>query len=142
VTLGNKGRALIQSFEGCRLESYRDVAGVLTIGYGHTGNVTEGQTITPEDADRLFDADVAGVVEFVNRVAPTANQNQFDALCSFAYNLGTNALGGSSVLRCFKIGRFSDAARSFSDWDHAGGVQVPGLTRRRQAEANLFLEEA
>jgi len=134
------GFALTKKFEGLRLTAYQDQVGVWTIGYGHTGReVHGGMAITEDQADVLLHSDVAGAVACVNR-AVTANisQNQFDALVDFVFNLGCARLLGSTLLRHVNAGEFDLAAPQFLLWDHAGGVVVQGLLKRRQAEMTLF----
>ena len=141
--INRAGEQLIQAFEGCELEAYLDVAGIPTIGWGHTGpEVKLGQTITQAEADRLFDVDTDRFEAAVDKLAGKATDNQFAALVSFAYNLGESALANSTLLREHKAGRFDSAAAQFLRWNKAKvrGVLVPvkGLTRRREAEALLY----
>ncbi len=134
------GFALTKKFEGLRLTAYQDQVGVWTIGYGHTGReVHGGMTITEDQADLLLHSDVAGAVACVNR-AVTAGivQCQFDALVDFVFNLGCGRLLGSTLLRYVNAGEFDLAAAQFLLWDHVGGVVVPGLLARRQAEVAMF----
>jgi lysozyme len=134
------GLKLTQRFEGLKLASYLDQVGRWTIGYGHTGSgVHAGLTITADQAHAFLASDVAGAVACVNRLVTSAiNQNQFDALVDFVFNLGCASLASSTLLRLVNNGDFAEAARQFQRWDHAGGVVAPGLLRRRQAEATLF----
>jgi lysozyme len=134
------GFALTKQFEGLVLTSYQDQVGVWTIGYGHTGpSVHGGLTIVEDQADQLLASDIAASVTCVNAaVSAEINQNQFDALVDFVFNLGCAALLGSTLLRDINAGNFADAAQQFLLWDHAGGVVIPGLLRRRQAESGLF----
>ena len=134
------GLDLTKQFEGLELTAYADQVGVWTIGYGHTGpGVHAGLTVTQDQADAFLVSDVAGAVACVNRlVTSDINQNQFDALVDFAFNLGCASLASSTLLRDVNNGNFDAAAGQFQLWDHAGGVVVPGLLRRRQAEATLF----
>jgi len=136
----NAGLALTKSFEGLELTAYQDQVGVWTIGYGHTGSgVHGGLVITQEQADQLLESDVAGSVACVNRaVTSDISQNQFDALVDFTFNLGCSTLLSSTLLRFVNAGDFAEAAPQFLRWDHAGGVVVPGLLRRRQQEMTLF----
>ncbi len=136
----DNGMNLTKQFEGLRLSAYADQVGVWTIGYGHTGQgVHAGLTITQDQAEAFLASDVAGAVAGVNRlVASAINQNQFDALVDFVFNLGCASLASSTLLRFVNSGDFADATGQFQRWDHAGGVVVPGLLQRRQAEANLF----
>lgn len=139
-TYGDAGLALTKSFEGCLLTAYADQGGVWTIGYGHTGpGVHVGLTVTQDQADAFLESDVAGSVECVNKlVTADISQNQFDALVDFVFNLGCASLAQSSLLQDVNAGDFSDAAQQFLRWNHVHGVVIPGLTRRRQAEATLF----
>jgi lysozyme len=136
----DNGLNLTKQFEGLRLSAYADQVGVWTIGYGHTGQgVHAGLTITQDLAEAFLASDVAGAVAGVNRlVASAINQNQFDAMVDFVFNLGCASLASSTLLRFVNTGDFADAAGQFQRWDHAGGVVVPGLLQRRQAEATLF----
>ncbi|WP_019104081.1 lysozyme [Chromobacterium haemolyticum] len=136
-----KGIALIQKSEGLRLKAYQDSVGVWTIGYGHTGpDVTSALVITHDQADALLARDLekfeAGIMRLVK---VQFNQNQFDALVSFAYNLGLGALQGSTLLRLLNAGDYAGAAAQLPRWNKAGGKELPGLTRRRAAEQALFL---
>lgn len=130
-----KGIALIKSFEGCRLQAYRDSVGVLTIGYGHTGDVKAGQVISQGFAEELLKADLMKFERNVTKYTPFAmNQNQFDALVSFAFNCGVGNL------KKLVSGRTPDqVAKKIPEYNKAGGRVLAGLTRRRQAERALFL---
>ena len=135
------GRAMIASFEGLRLTAYQDIVGVWTIGYGHTGpDVKPGLAITRQQADQLLVNDLARFERGVNAlVTVRLNQNQFDALVSFSYNLGLSSLQGSTLLRLLNAGNFQAAADQFLRWNRAGGKEVAGLTRRRAEERKLFM---
>lgn len=137
------GIKLIKAFEGCKLKAYRDIVGVLTIGYGHTGaDVFEGQVITQEEAERLLRDDLEAFEVGVARLVKVSlTENQFAALVSFAYNLGLRALGGSTLLKLLNKGDPEGAALEFTKWSHAGGRVVAGLVRRREAEKALFLQD-
>lgn len=136
-----EGFALIKEFEGCDLSAYKDAAGVWTIGYGHTGDVQPGQAITQEQADALLQADLQKFEQGVNKLCERSiNSNQFSALVCFAYNVGLGALANSTLLRLVNSGDFADAAKQFSQWVYADGTVLPGLVRRRAAEAALFQE--
>jgi lysozyme len=145
--ISGRGIALIEEAEGCRLEAYPDPGtggAPWTIGVGHTGSeVHPGLTITREQADAQLRQDLAkferGVAALVAGHATT--QGQFDALVSFAFNLGLGALGGSSLLRLHKGGSFAAAATEFGKWSHSAGRVLPGLVRRRAAEAALYRGE-
>ena len=136
----DNGYSLTKKFEGLRLTAYRDQTGVWTIGYGHTGpDVHAGLTIAEDQADLLLERDIAGAAACVNRaVTATISQCQFDALVDFVFNLGCARLLGSTLLRHVNAGEFDPAAAQFLLWDHAGGVAVPGLLTRRNAEMAMF----
>ncbi len=136
-----KGLNLIKSFEGLELKAYKDSVGVLTIGYGSTGpHVHEGLVITEEQAEAILKTDISrferGVTELVK---VPLNQNQFDALVSFSFNLGLGNLKSSTLLRKLNSLDYSGAANEFTRWNKAGGRVLTGLTRRREAEKKLFL---
>ena len=146
-----RGVALIKRFEGRRLGAYRDVAGIWTIGYGHTGpDVTPGDLITPERAEELLRQDLLRFERGVReRVSVPLNQNQFDALVSLAFNIGLDAFGRSTVRRRLNRHDLKSAAEAFLMWkladlDRDGKTEPhevsPGLKRRREAERALFLE--
>jgi len=130
---------LVKQFEGCKLDSYQDVVGVWTIGYGHIEGVTEGQTISQQEADLMLMSDLHDKAEKVDRlVTAGVTQNQFDALVSFAYNLGIGNLESSTLLKMINAGTADAAGDQFLRWDKAGGVEIAGLLRRRQAEMELY----
>lgn len=140
LTYSGNGLSLTEQFEGCRLSAYQDQVGVWTIGYGHTGpDVTPDLTVTLGQAEALLAQDVEGAAACVNNVvAIQLNQNEFDAIVDFVFNLGAGAFTGSTLLRDLNGGDFAAAAAQFDCWDHAGGAVVAGLLRRRQAETDLF----
>ena len=131
---------LVKASEGCRLTAYRDAVGVLTIGYGSTGGIHEGQTITQEQADVLLLDDLDGAADAVrSMVTVELTQGQFDALTSFCFNLGAGRLRDSTLLRLLNEGKYDQAANQFQYWTLAGGVRLPGLVKRRAAERSLYL---
>lgn len=134
------GLALIKQFEGLRLNAYQDMVGVWTIGYGHTGpDVTPGLVINQQQAEQLLSSDLTRFETGVSRLVSVAlNPNQFSALVSFSYNLGLGSLQSSTLLRLLNMGDYAGAAAQFPRWDRAGGREVAGLLRRRQAEKALF----
>jgi GH24 family phage-related lysozyme (muramidase) len=138
-----KGLEIIKDFEGCQLKAYVCPSGVLTIGYGHTGDVYEGQTITQAQAEQLLKQDILDFEQGVERLAGSMVQNddQFSALVSFAYNVGLGALANSTLLRLLNQGKYSEAADQFLRWNKGDGEELPGLTRRRKAERSLFLSQ-
>lgn len=137
------GIKLTEEWEGLFLMAYRDIAGVLTIGYGHTGGVYKGQVITRLQAEQLLTIDLAAAAAEVEARAPQATDNQFDAMASFVFNVGIGGFRGSTLLRLFKSGDIQGAADQFLRWDkaHVDGelVVVQGLLNRRRAERALFL---
>lgn len=142
MEVSNRGIALIQRFEGCRLEAYRDSAGVWTIGYGSIVNVRPGDVITQTQAVELLAADVDRHADGVRRcVDVDLNQSEFNALVSFAFNVGVGALSRSTLLRKLNAGESRQAVASeFLRWTYAGGKELRGLVRRREAERAVFLE--
>ena len=132
-TINQAGLQLIESFEGLRLQSYQDSVGVWTIGYGHTLGVKPGQTITQPQAEAFLQQDLGVAEAAVNGLGQTLTDNQFAALVSFTFNLG-----GGNLKFLFKNGIAAVPDRILL-FDHAGGRQLPGLTRRRQAERALYL---
>lgn len=133
------GIALIVRFEGERLTAYLCPAGVWTIGVGHTGpDVHPGLRIARDRSRALLMQDLARFEQAVARLAPVATQAQFDALVAFAFNVGSDALAGSTLLRKHKAGDYAGAAAEFARWNKAGGKALPGLTARRAAEARLY----
>ncbi|AXE28664.1 muraminidase [Chromobacterium phragmitis] len=136
----DNGVNLIKRFEGLRLQAYQDAVGVWTIGYGHTGpEVHAGLCVSDEQAEQLLRQDLSRFEQGVASLVKVAlNQNQFDALISFSYNLGLGNLQSSTLLRLLNQGDYQGAAGQFPLWDKAGGKTEPGLQKRRQAEQALF----
>ena len=138
--INEKGLDLIKFWEGCRLEAYRDVGGVWTIGYGQTGpDVVEGLVIDQETADKmLLDAlgSVEAAVSACIRTSPSSNQ--FSALVAFTYNVGIGNFKKSTLLNSVNKNQWESAAVNFLMWDRVHGTIIPGLSRRREAEAELF----
>ena len=140
MRISSKGLELIKHFEGCKLKAYRCSAGVLTIGYGHTGeDVKEGMTIDQAKADALLYDDVIRFERGVNQLLFNIKQCQFDALVSFAFNLGLGNLKSSTLLKKILANDYDAAADQFLRWNKAGGKVLAGLTKRREAERALFL---
>ncbi len=138
--IGQKGLDLIKRFEGLKLRSYKCPAGVWTIGYGHTKNVTANQIITSEQAEQLLRSDLRVFEKVVSdAVTVPLNQNQFDALVSLAFNIGGGAFGSSTLLRMLNAANYSGAADQFLRWNRAGDKVLDGLSKRRAAERALFL---
>jgi len=141
MSINASGLKLIKEFEGLRLKAYRCPAGVLTIGYGHTGGVREGQVLTQEEAEELLKKDLLVFERGVrNYVKVPLTDNQFSALVSFSYNVGLGAFGKSTLLRKLNARDYNGAATEFAKWNKGGGKVLLGLTRRRTAEKELFLK--
>jgi lysozyme len=141
VKISDAGIAHLKKFEGCRYETYLDIGGVPTIGFGHTGpDVQMGMCINEEEAERLLRLDLASAEKCVTDLVEVwVSQCQFDALVSFAYNIGCGALKHSTLLKKLNGGDHEGAALEFPRWNKVRGRVVNGLTRRREAERDLFL---
>ena len=136
--IGQAGLALIKQYEGCRLAAYRCAAGVWTIGYGHTAGVHSGMTITQAQADAYLQQDIAKFEGYVNNpayvpITEQLNQNQFDALASFAFNLGAG-----NLRKLCKGRTAAQIAQAMTQYCKANGKVLAGLKRRRAAEQALF----
>lgn len=141
-----QGINLIKEFEGLYLNAYRCPAGIPTIGWGCTEGIRMGMTITREQAELMLRQELAKFENAVNRLVKVElSQSEFDALVSFAYNLGEGALAQSTLLKKLNFGDKVGAANEFPRWNKAvnsrtGEKQVlPGLTRRREVERKMFL---
>jgi GH24 family phage-related lysozyme (muramidase) len=138
---------LVKSFEGYHKKlpngdctTYVCPAGVLTLGYGSTTGFKEGDVWTPQQAVEALKRELAKFEDAVNGlVTVDITQNQFDALVSFAYNVGSGALTKSSLLKKLNKGNYVGASAEFHKWNKGGGKVLPGLVRRRAQEAELFL---
>lgn len=141
MNISQSGIDLIKYFEGCRLEAYKCPAGVWTIGYGHTGkDVTQGLKITQEKADDLLKSDLLIHCRNVEKLVKVPiNQNQFNALVSFEFNVGCVAFANSTLLRLLNDGKYTDAAAQFDRWVYAGKAKCMGLINRRLVEKKTFL---
>lgn len=121
------------------LSSYQDSVGVWTIAYGRTNGCRQGDKCTPEQAEVWLRASADGFGRGVTLlVKPPIQQCQFDALTSFAYNLGLSSLATSTLIRMVNEGDLAAAANQFPRWDHAGGMEVAGLLKRRVSEMHMF----
>lgn len=147
MKISQAGLELIKHFEGLRLDAYQDSVGVWTIGYGSTywpdgRRVKKGDRLANEkEAETLLRATVADFERGVNRIVKVhITQNQFDALVSFAFNLGVAALEKSTLIRKLNQIDMIPVANEFSRWTKAGGKELEGLRRRRAAERELFLK--
>jgi lysozyme len=147
MNVSQRGLDLLKSFEGLRLQAYDDGTGTWTIGYGLTfypdsgRKVQQGDEIDAEAAEEFFAAAVGDFAADVGRLVHVPlSQQQFDALVSLAYNIGTGALEKSTLLQKLNAGDYYGAADEFPKWNKAGGVTLSGLVKRRAAERTLFLE--
>ena len=142
MTPSKHAEALVQKFEGFCSKSYRCPAGVLTIGYGHTRGVKQGDVCSKEQALLFLREDLqsaANTVDFLVTVPLT--QGQYDALCCFIFNIGAKKFRGSTLLRKLNNQDYKGAADEFLRWTKAGGRELSGLVKRRKAERSLFLSD-
>ena len=134
------GRNLIKTFEGYRENAYLDPVGIWTIGYGHTGGVQEGDTVTEKDADILLQQDLKAAEDTVNATGLKLSQLQFDALVSLVYNIGSGNFQSSTLLKL--LGQSTkprpELEQWWKVWNKAGGQVLKGLERRRAAEYTLY----
>lgn len=145
------GLALIKAFEGCGLEAYVDPVGIWTIGYGHTASAglpipKAGMTITQAQADALLKDDLWVIRSTVlSWIKVPTNENERAALISLAFNIGVSAFRGSTALKRLNAGDRAGAAEALTWWNKGTvdgkKVELPGLTRRRAAERDLFLSK-
>jgi len=147
MKISQNGLDLIKQFEGLKLDAYQDSVGVWTIGYGSTywpdgRKVRKGDKLASEaEAEQLLRDVVKTYESGVNRVDKVhITQNQFDALVSFAFNLGVGALEKSTLVKKLNKIDVIPVANEFSRWTTAGGKELEGLRRRRAAERELFLK--
>lgn len=142
MRLSAYGLNLIKGFEGLRLEAYKPIESekYFTIGYGHYGaDVRQGEKITQEQATSLLEKDLEGFEACVNsHVHVPLNQNQYDALVSFCYNVGQSAFSTSTLLELLNEKNYQGASLEFPLWVHDGGKVIQGLVTRRKAEQELF----
>ena len=143
-TTSPRGLRLVKSSETFSPVIYICPAGKPTIGYGHVvrGGVDRFSIpLSREQADALLAEDLAPIEIYLSAVFPSLNQNQFDALASFCFNVGLGAFEKSTLFARLKAGDLPGAASQFARWVHGGGKVLPGLVKRRAAERDLFLEQ-
>ena len=146
MKISQKGIDFIKSHEALRLKAYQDSKGVWTIGWGHTKGVKPGDVITRAQAEQFIRDDFAWVERTLNadlvigRDNPLVTQNEFDALCSLVFNIGSQAYLDSTVRRKIKQGDKMAAARAFKLWVYSEHKFVQGLANRRADEMRLFLQ--
>ena len=134
-----KGIALIKEFEGLRLKAYKCPGGVWTIGYGHTAGVKPGMLISKAQAEEYLKADLIAFERYLNGLGLALNQNQFDALVSFIYNVGTGNFSNSTLLRKVRANPQENSIMDeFLRWVYSKGRVLPGLQRRRLAAMKLY----
>jgi lysozyme len=140
MKLSDKGISLIKSFEGCVLKAYLCPASVWTIGYGHTGpEVKKGLVWTQSQADEALQKDASRFESAVNTALKyPVSQNQFDAMVSLAFNIGTAAFSASTLVKKFNSGDIAGAAQQFVVWNKAAGKFNSGLLMRRASEMYHF----
>ena len=141
MKMGKKGIDLIKHFEGFSPTVYACPSGVPTLGFGSTHGITmDSPPITEEEGLELLMLDIAKFERAVERlITAPLNQNQFDALVSFSFNLGSGSLQNSTLRRRVNRSEYERAAEEFPRWVFAGGRKLKGLVRRRYAERELFL---
>ena len=136
---------LARTFEGLRLEPYRDAAGYWTVGYGHllsrdkTKGPSDFSPVTHKEAEALLASDLVKASKSVINLCPVPlTEGQFSALIDFTFNLGGGNLEASTLRHLINRGEMMEATEQFGRWVYAGGVKLPGLIRRRAEEARLF----
>lgn len=143
--LSDNGMKLLEQFEGLRLEAYLDSAGIATIGYGTIkypdgSKVKKGDKITKDQAKQYKLHDLKEFENTVNTsVTVPLTQNQYDALVSLAYNIGSSAFKNSTLLKKLNSGDYKGSTEQFLVWNKVNSKKVQGLVNRREAERNLFL---
>ena len=136
----NQGKNLIKEAEGLRLDAYKCPAGVPTIGWGHTKGVKMGQHITVQQAEDLLMEDIAPIERLLNALKINFRQEQFDALVSWIFNLGAGNFKSSTMYKLILAdARDEEITDSLIRWTYSGKQKLPGLMKRRVAEANLFI---
>lgn len=145
MKMSKVGLDLLKRWEGCRLKSYKDSAGIWTVGYGLTSAagiipVTEGLTITQAQADDYLARALVKYEQAVERaITRPMTQPQFDAMTSLCYNIGPGAFAASTVVRRFNAEDIAGAGEAFLMWTKAGGKELQGLVNRRHDERRMFL---
>lgn len=144
MQISNNGITFIKREEGEKLTGYADTRGIPTVGVGHTGHVngkpvTVGMKITAEQSSALLKGDLAWVEGTIKSyVKSPLTQNQYDALCSFVFNIGATQFKGSTMLKLLNLANYKGAADEFPKWKKSGN-DPDILLPRRQRERALFL---
>ena len=141
--ISQEGIALIKKFEGCELKAYLCPAQKWTIAYGRIKDVKEGDTCTQEQAEAWLEEELIEYEDYVKKlVTVSLEQNQFDALVCWTYNLGPTNLKDSTMLKLLNAGDYHTVPNQMKRWNKSNGEVLEGLVRRREAEALLFEGEA
>lgn len=139
MNISKSGTDLIKKFEGFRYNAYKDSGGVLTIGYGHTEGVVEGDVITRGEGQELLLRDLRTAISSINSlVTVPLDQCQFDALVSFVFNVGIGAFKKSTLLKVLNNCQYELVPHELKRWNKSNGKVLAGLVRRRESEALLF----
>ena len=139
MQISEEGISLIKHFEGCGLEAYQDSIGIWTIGYGTIKGVKEGDQINQDEAEHLLQEEMPEYEGYINEMVNVPlEQNQFDALCSWVFNLVHKNLSESTLLRVLNDEKYDEVPKQIVRWNKAGGQVLKGLVKRRQAEADMF----
>ncbi|PHM63664.1 lysozyme [Xenorhabdus ishibashii] len=143
MEISESGINKLKSYEGLKLKAYPDPAtgaAPWTIGYGHTKEVKSGQVITVQQAEELLHQDLIPIYAAIQRLVKVPlTQGQFDALCSFIFNLGIGDFAHSTLLKKLNTGDYQGAAKEFVKWDRADGRELAALRMRRESEQKTFL---
>mgnify|MGYP003638022248 CR=1 FL=1 len=139
MKISSEGIELIKKFEGCETTAYQDSVGVWTIGFGHTKGVQEGQSCSMQDAETMLSEEMDEYEGYINSMVDVdLNQNEFDSLVAWVYNLGPTNLRESTLLKILNAGDKDGIPEQINRWNRAGGKILQGLVRRRQAESLMF----
>jgi lysozyme len=139
MKISQEGLSLIKKFEGFESEAYKCPANVWTIGYGHTKGVKEGDEWSESHASHMLEVELGEYEGYINKhVTAPLNQNQFDSLVCWVYNLGPTNLKNSTLLEVLNEGKYELVPSEIKRWNKANGEVLAGLERRREAEALLF----
>ena len=139
MKISQAGIDLIKKFEGCKLKPYKDVVGLLTVGYGHRLADADNRDYTQEEADEFLGSDIERFERGVSTYCTVLlTQGQFDSLVAWSYNLGLGTLSRSTLLKKLNSGDYVGAAEEILKYNKAGGVVLKGLVTRRKAEYDLF----
>jgi len=137
--INQDGINIVKEYEGLRLKPYICPAGKWTVGYGHTGNVNVGVIISEEKANQLLANDLSSSASTVESLVKVAlNHNQFSALVSFAFNVGSGSFSRSTLLRKLNAGNYGAVPEELKRWVKAGGKPLSGLVSRRLKESELW----